>query len=127
MSEFTVDDLAAALSAPMSKLGASEQQVALGLIRQLALGAPVATPDLAAALELPQTQVEKTLEALPAVYRDEKRRVVGFAGLTVLEIGQHRLHVDGRTLSAWCAWDTLFLPELIGATAHVTSRAPDSE
>jgi alkylmercury lyase len=27
-------------------------------------------------------------------------------------------------LSAWCAWDTLFLPELLGETARVTSRCP---
>ena len=47
-------------------------------------------------------------------------------GLTVVEMGDHRIHVDGRPLSAWCAWDTLFLPELLGETAYVISRAPTS-
>jgi hypothetical protein len=47
-------------------------------------------------------------------------------GLTVVEIGQHRIHLDGRALSAWCALDTLFLPELIGEAVTVTSRSPAS-
>ena len=41
-------------------------------------------------------------------------------------MGQHRIHVGGRTLSAWCAWDTLFLPELLGEALRVTSRSPTS-
>jgi alkylmercury lyase len=36
----------------------------------------------------------------------------------------HRLEVDGRELFAWCAWDTLFLPGVLGATARVRSRCP---
>jgi alkylmercury lyase len=36
----------------------------------------------------------------------------------------HHLIVDGRTLYAWCAFDTLFLPELLGAEADVVSRCP---
>jgi len=48
-------------------------------------------------------------------------------GLTVVEMGHHRIHLDGRTLSAWCAWDTLFLPELLGETVTVTSRSPATD
>ena len=33
-------------------------------------------------------------------------------------------HVEGRVLSAWCTWDTLFLPELLAETVRVTSRCP---
>jgi len=36
----------------------------------------------------------------------------------------HRLQVDGRELFAWCAWDTLFLPSILDATAHVESACP---
>jgi len=39
----------------------------------------------------------------------------------------HALQFDGRTLYAWCAWDTLFLPELLGRPARVTSTDPVSE
>jgi alkylmercury lyase len=30
-------------------------------------------------------------------------------------------------VSAWCAWDTLFLPDVIGRTVEVTSRAPGDD
>ena len=33
----------------------------------------------------------------------------------------HRLRVDGRNLYAWCAWDTLFLPALLGTGVEVES------
>lgn len=32
--------------------------------------------------------------------------------------------MDGRELRAWCAWDALFLPELIGNPASVESPCP---
>jgi alkylmercury lyase len=34
--------------------------------------------------------------------------------------------VDGRRISAWCAWDTLFLPELLGKRTEVESKSPGS-
>src|SRR5438094_684377 len=34
--------------------------------------------------------------------------------------------INGRTLWAWCAGDTLFLPEVLGETAAVESRDPES-
>lgn len=36
----------------------------------------------------------------------------------------HRPEVAGRPLYAWCAYDTLFLPELIGQTAAIESTCP---
>jgi alkylmercury lyase len=45
-------------------------------------------------------------------------------GLSVIDVGDHRIHVDGRSLWARCAFDALFLPELLGERARVTSRCP---
>jgi hypothetical protein len=52
--------------------------------------------------------------------------VVGYWGLSIPEAyaSPHRLTIDGRRLSAWCAWDTLFLPQLLGQTADVESTSP---
>lgn len=119
-----IDQLAAELAGAMPRLDASEQHIALTLIRHLALGDPVSVAQLANAADAPLAEVAETLDRLPAVFRDEQQRIIAFMGLTVVEIGEHRIHLDGRTLSAWCAWDTLFLPELIGASARVTSRCP---
>src|SRR5438128_12402662 len=107
----------------MPRLDATERWITLTLIRQLALGAPVGVSGLATAAELSEAQVADTLDRLPGVFRDEQQRVVGFMGLTVVEIGQHRIHLDGRPLSAWCAWDTLFLPELLGEDATIESTS----
>jgi len=38
----------------------------------------------------------------------------------------HRFEVDGRTLSTWCAWDSLFIPEILGKSARVTSPDPEN-
>jgi alkylmercury lyase len=122
-----IDALAGMLAAAMPRLDATEQRIALTLIRQLALGAPVSVSDLATAAELSEARVTDALDRLPGVFRDEEQRVVGFMGLSVVEMGPHRIHVDGRRLSAWCAWDTLFLPELLDETAYVTSRSPASD
>jgi alkylmercury lyase len=122
-----IEALAGMLTAAMPRIDASERRVALTLIRQLALGAPVGVSGLASAAELSDAQITNTLDHLPGVFRDQEQRVVGFMGLTVVEMGYHRIHVHARALSAWCAWDTLFLPELLGETAFVTSRSPESE
>ena len=122
-----IDALAGMFTAAMPRLSATEQRIALTLIRQLGLGAPLGVSRLASAAELSEAQITDTLDHLRGVFRDEEQRVVGFMGLTVVEMGHHRIHVDGRPLSAWCAWDTLFLPELLGETAYVTSRSPTSD
>jgi alkylmercury lyase len=49
--------------------------------------------------------------------------VIAFSGLT-LRPTKHRLDVAGRSLHAWCAWDTLFLPAMLGQEARVHSRCP---
>jgi alkylmercury lyase len=52
-------------------------------------------------------------------------RVLGFAGLAATAL-HHRFELDGRALSAWCAWDSLFLPEILGRPARVSSVDPES-
>jgi hypothetical protein len=44
--------------------------------------------------------------------------VTGFWGLALSEM-PHRLQVDA--LYGWCAWDTLFIPLILGKEAHVES------
>src|SRR4051794_21271584 len=95
-----IDALADMLTAAMPRLDATEQRIALTLIRQLALGAPVGASQLATEAELSQAQIANTLDHLPGVFRDGQHRVVGFMGLTVVEMGHHRIHLDGRALSA---------------------------
>jgi alkylmercury lyase len=39
---------------------------------------------------------------------------------------RRRFEVQGRTLWTWCAWDSLFIPEILGRSAHVTSADPEN-
>ena len=121
-----IDALAAQIGAAMPELDPALQRAALTLLRLLALGEPVAVQRLADALALPAADLDETLERSPGVLRDDQRRIIGFMGLSVAPISEHRLHVERRSLWAWCAWDTLFLPELLGEAARVSSRCPST-
>jgi alkylmercury lyase len=100
-----------------------DQRVQLALFRLLADGAPVEPERLAAHAARPEPEVRALLAAWHGVLSDGVGRVVAFQGLSVVE-APHRLHVEGRELYTWCAWDTLFLPELIGRPAAVESTCP---
>ena len=60
----------------------------------------------------------------PLTERDAADAVIGvFPGLS-LGNHPHRLSMNGRQMSAWCAEDTLFLPALLGQTAMIESTSP---
>ncbi len=118
-----LDRLANEVAGWFPKLTKEEQQISLQLYRLLAQGSPVAPEQLAVRLALPPEQVRQTLQRWPGVFYDERDRVVGYWGLALPEMS-HRFTVSGKTLYTWCAWDSLFLPELIGETAHVESTCP---
>jgi alkylmercury lyase len=63
-----------------------------------------------------------------AFFFDSQDQVVGYWGLSLPAVYEspHKMTIDGQTLSAWCAWDTLFLPQLLGQRATVTSASPTS-
>ena len=61
-----------------------------------------------------------SLRRWPNVHRDEAGAIVAFSGLS-LRATKHRFGVAGRPLFTWCAWDTLFLPELLEAPVDVRS------
>lgn len=117
-----VHALAEELVQAMPTLDEPEQRVALAVYRLLAEGAPVPPDRVAERAGAEPDTVRGLLEAWPGVYSTDGR-VVGFWGLA-LEQMPHRLYVDGRELRAWCAWDTLFLPELIDKPATVESPCP---
>ena len=104
--------------------GRYARQFALQLYRLLARGNPVRVEELAETLDRRSFQMRRTIDSWPSlVQQDEHKRVVGFGGLT-LERTQHRFSIEGRSLYTWCAWDSLFIPEILGKTAHVQSECP---
>jgi len=106
-------------------LSATDQRIAVGLYRLLAEGEPVSPDLLAQHLDLSKNVVREVLNSWPAVYFNDEKNVVGFWGLALQEM-PHRFKVNGRQLYTWCAWDSLFIPELLGKTAEVESTCPIS-
>jgi len=123
MSTIAPAALAAELVAATPTLSDEDQELALSLYRLLADGEPVDKDRLATSTGLQPERVAELLGDLPGVYLDDRERVIGFWGLTIRPMA-HQLLIDDRVLYAWCAWDTLFLPELIGKPAHVQSTCP---
>ena len=97
--------------------------LALALVRLLAHGNPVTEAMLAADAGRAIDDVAAQLARWPNIERDTDDAVTGFSGLT-LRPTAHSFQVDDRRLHTWCAWDTLFLPRMLGATAHVSSTCP---
>jgi alkylmercury lyase len=122
----SIPELAESLAEAMPALEPDQQQLALGVYRQLADGEPTGAGDLASKLSRAESEVAATLEGWPGVFRSDDGRIVSFWGLAIPEM-PHHFRVDGGQLYTWCAWDALFIPELIGRTAEVESRAPVGE
>jgi len=118
-----------ALDAHLPRFSPEEQRIALSLYRELAKGQPVDAEQLGRALGVGAAEARAHLErdAIKVfVYPDAHGRVIGFGGLAAAPM-HHRLEVDGRTLWTWCAWDTLFIPEILGKRARVTSPDPETQ
>ena len=106
----TAEEVARRLEPLFPVLDECDQQLSLAVYRELARGAPV---------RLRAESLRRTQE-WPGVYYDAERRVIGFWGLS-LAATRHRLRIGGHELFSWCAWDTLFLPALLGARIEVAS------
>lgn len=118
-----IERLGRAIAGALPVLIGPDQALALALLRELAQGEPVSHARLPRVAGVPEDAVETALGRWPGVFYDDERRVIGFGGLSVYETS-HGFELDGRQLWTWCAWDTLFLPELIGADARVSSNCP---
>ena len=61
-----------------------------------------------------------------ATERDADDNIIGLLGLSLNEDWAHRFNVNGVPLRTWCAWDTLFLPAMVGKEVVVESESPVS-
>lgn len=120
-----LEELASQLVDAMPDLDDEGRRIASACYRLLANGRPVEVADIAARAGVAQAKVQATLSDWHWVFTDDDGRLIGFWGLALPEMA-HRFEVDGHTLYAWCAWDTLFLPPILQRTAQVTSTCPST-
>jgi alkylmercury lyase len=120
-----LEALATAVASAAPDFDEEQQRIAIELYRRLAEATPAPATEIAERAGVSVERVEIALSSWPGVFKDGDGRVIGFWGLTVNKLSPtHRLEVEGRELFAWCAWDTLFLPGILGATARVESVCP---
>lgn len=124
--KLNLEDLAASIVGYFPTLNLLEQRLSLALYRLLAEGQPVPRASLAERLGISMEAVNRILDGWPGVFSDAGRRLVGYWGLSLQSkyTSPHKLTVNGRTLAAWCAWDTLFLPQLLGHNVEIESASP---
>jgi alkylmercury lyase len=123
-----LDDYWGKLEPHLPRFSAEDQRAAVALYRELAKGKAVAAEQLGRALGTSLEQARALLDRDSIkvfVYPDEQGRVLGFGGLAAAPM-HHRFEVEGESLSTWCAWDSLFIPEILGRSARVTSPDPES-
>lgn len=118
----SIDRLSEAIAEGMIDLDRDEVHIALALYRLLSRGDPVAPSQVADESGVELSVVEERLGSWPGVFKQDGM-VIGFWGLALPEMA-HIFEVDGKALYTWCAYDAIFLPELIGKMARVTSNDP---
>ena len=125
MSTTTIDlvDLAHRMDDRGGRLSPVEKRGALVIYRLLAKGIPVSDSDVGRELGMTSDEVGDLTGDWPGVYRNDDGHIIGFWGLAISEM-PHRFRLGDRQLHTWCAWASLFLPEILQETADVTSMCP---
>jgi alkylmercury lyase len=121
----TLDEVAGAIAGAFPKLSPDEQRISIAIYRCLAQGRPARIGDIARQAQIAASLVETAIRPWYGIYYDDSGAVAGYWGLTLSKT-RHRLSANGHDLYAWCAWDTLFIPMLLGSEAEVESECPVS-
>lgn len=119
------EDWAQEVAAASPELDPDEQRMAVVTYRLLARGEPLSPAQIAEVSGISQAKAEERLRSWPLVLWDAQDRVAGFFGLHVGHIQPaHSIEVDDTTVFGWCAWDTLFITEILQRETHVESIDP---
>jgi alkylmercury lyase len=100
-------------------------RVTIRTMQALAEGKPVSLDQLAKIWEMSIEQVRSVLAGAVSAGRaeiDSQGDLIG--GVLSLIPTAHRISMDGKELFAWCAYDAIYAPGVVGKTAQITSRDP---
>lgn len=119
----SLDDISDYFVKAFPAITKDEQTLALSLYCLLSLGKAVNVSQIQTETGLTTAIIEQALHNWPGIFFDDDKRVIGFWGITVQPM-THRMIVDEHISYAWCAWDTLFIPELLNKVVKVESSCP---
>ena len=126
MDQALISDFLGAFPSEFIGLSEQGQKVSVQIYRLLAAGQPVAVEELADTLNMPVDDVKSTIEGWSGIFFDDGGKITGYWGLSVTEM-PHRFLVNGHTLYNWCAWDSIFIPQVIGQMAYIESLDPETK
>ena len=106
------------------ELDADEVSVLRAAYDALLEGEPCTLAALAVRAKVPPMTLDAIITRRPGLARyTNDARIHGYLGLS-LEPTPHAIEIGDRQLWVWCAWDGLFRPRVLGATARLTSTCP---
>ena len=127
--KLSVQEIAANLNAAgiPPEFGEENSRLLIKTLRTLAQGKPVTkaeTVRISEELEIPFEQADEFLRGVTE--RDSDDNITGLIGLSLNPDWAHSFNVNGNSMRTWCAWDTLFLTQIIGEQTMVESESPQS-
>lgn len=112
LSEFFIDTF--------PQMDRGEQVLARTIYQQLALGEPLPLERLARMTDQAIHTIKEAFEKWGGTFYNHGGDIIGFWGISIGKT-PHRMKMNDINNYAWCAWDTLFIPELVGATAQISA------
>ena len=105
--------------------GPDNSRILSHIWKEIAKGKPV-TPgrvdEIIQGLNVPKEAAQTFLKKMAE--RDDKGNIIGILGLSQGKTWTHQFIVKGNELRTWCAWDTLFMAQVLGMTARRYLRVP---
>ena len=120
-SSSTLDEIITAWKARKREQSTQVLAASIQTIKLLAQGQPVTKQQLRSQVSLSEDEVNRYIDNLEqnGCEFDDKGQLVGNA--LSLTPSPYQMRINGQTLFAWCALDTLFLPACVGQVAQVAS------
>ena len=119
----TVENFLGAFPAEYINLNIEKQQIVAKIYNMLSEGDPVSIEEVAKSLGMDKDHIKSITDEWAGIYYNDDGNIIGYWGLATERMG-HRFKLGGKTLYTWCAWDTLFIPQIIGKSANIESRDP---
>lgn len=119
-NQFSATELLKLLPESFTNLPLEEQELSLAIYNGLATGKPVNIEDLVNNASLNRDVVSEIIGRWPGIFYNDDMEIVSYWGLAIPEM-IHKIQLKDLTLYGWCAWDTLFIPQLIAQKATIRS------
>ncbi len=126
IEDLTLDDLVEIIEPAFPRLNPVEQKVSIQIHRLLAKGCPLERQFVADRLQIPVKRINEMLNRWWGIQYDQQNRIIAYWGLSIRPTS-HRFEVNGQVLYTWCAWDTLFLPEILQTHARIESLCASTD